>query len=125
MKDEELLMEVYTNKFNRVSPLELHSRWVARRGGVRAAQTAASRLQFPQSVMIKDFTDVFENMFESIYFTFENVHPGRYYIYSYNDINGDRKHLRGDHMSSNIHNTFTLAPERHASVDTLIDFIIP
>jgi hypothetical protein len=65
-KDEELLMEVYTDKFNRVSSLELHSRWVARRGGVRATQTAASRLQFPQPAMVKDFTDVFENMSESI-----------------------------------------------------------
>jgi len=58
-------------------------------------------------------------------YTFENVHPGRYYLYSYNDINGDRKHLRGDHMSSDIRNTFTRTPESHVSVDTLIDFIIP
>jgi hypothetical protein len=196
-KDNELLMEVYTNKFNTVSPLELHSRWVARRGDVQAAHVAASQLDFPQPVMIKDFSDVFSYMSESIYFTFENdpygsstqpyvgsvtvnisidddlniehdhelfllltteslfkglkyveenmkyvsryvflpadtdtytfnnVHPGTYYLYSYNDVNSDRKHLRGDHMSSDIHNTFTLPPEGHVRVDTLIDFVIP
>lgn len=25
--------------------------------------------------------------------TFTHVHPGHYYLYSYNDINGDRRHL--------------------------------
>jgi hypothetical protein len=196
-KDEELLMEVYTNKFNRVSPLELHSRWVAKRGDVRAAQAAAFDLQFPQPVIIKDFSDVFSNMSESIYFTFENdpyssssqpyvgsvtvdmaidevlhveeehelfllltteslfkglkyieenmkyvsryvflpvgtdsytfrnVHPGTYYLYSYNDIHNDKRHTRGDYMSSNIHNSFTLQPRGHVTVDTEIDFIIP
>ena len=28
-------------------------------------------------------------------YTFKNVHPGEYFIYSYNDINGDRHHLAG------------------------------
>ena len=41
-KDDEFLMEVYTNRFNRVSPLELHSRWRARLGDRNAAAEAVS-----------------------------------------------------------------------------------
>jgi hypothetical protein len=190
-------MEVYTNKFNTVSPLQLHSRWEAKLGDRSAAHGAVSHFSFPQPVMIKDFSDVFRNMSESIYFTFENdpyssssqphvgnvtvnisideglkvarrdelfllltteslfeglvyknnnlkyiskyvylpigtksytfnnVHPGTYYLYAYNDRNGDRRHLRGDYMSSNINHIFTLPPKGHVSVDSRIDFIIP
>ena len=58
-------------------------------------------------------------------YTFNNVHPGTYHLYSYNDVNNDRKHLRGDQMSSKIHNVFTLPPDGHVAVDTVIDFVIP
>ena len=58
-------------------------------------------------------------------YTFRNVHPGTYYLYSYNDIHNDKRHKHGDYMSSNIHNSFTLAPRGHVKVDTEIDFIIP
>ena len=57
--------------------------------------------------------------------TFTHVHPGRYYLYAYNDVYGDRRHLSGDYMSSDVNNTFTLAPEGHVTVDGVIDFIIP
>jgi len=70
--DDEFLMEVYTNKFNTKEKLELHSRWEAKLGGREAASEAISALNFPQPVMIKDFSDVFINMTESIYYTFEN-----------------------------------------------------
>ncbi|UCB45112.1 MAG: hypothetical protein JSV25_12970 [Spirochaetota bacterium] len=167
-KDDEFIMEVYTNKFNTVSPLQQHSRWVAKLGNRNAALDAVSHFNFPQSVMVKDFSNVFNHMSESIYFTFENdpysslsqpyvgnvtvnilvdkglkvendhefflllateslfkglkydienlkyiskyvflpvniksytfnnVHPGKYYLYSYNDINNDKRHLDGE-----------------------------
>jgi hypothetical protein len=191
------LMEVFTNKFNRVSPLQIHTRWQAKSGGRSAALDAISHFNFPQPVMVKDFSNVFQNMSESIYFTFENdpyssltqpyvgnvtvnisidkglriksddelfllltteslfeglkynkenmkyvsryvflpvdtqrytftnIHPGTYYLYSYNDINNDKKHLSGDYMSSNINNIFSLQPSGHETVDTSIDFVIP
>jgi hypothetical protein len=58
-------------------------------------------------------------------YTFNNVHPGTYHLYSYNDRNNDKRHLSGDYMSSNINHVFTLQPNSHVEVDTEIDFIIP
>lgn len=190
-------MEVYTNKFNKVSPLELHSRWKAKRGDRIAASDAISHFKFPQPEVVKDFAGVFKHMSESIYFTFENdpyssssqpfvgnvtvniaidknlnverdhelfllltteslfeglkykkenlkyiskyaylpigtesytfnnVHPGRYYLYSYNDINGDKRHLSGDYMSSDLNNFFILPAKGAVEVDTTIDFVLP
>lgn len=196
-KDDGLIMEVYTNKFNRLNKLQLHSRWEAKLADRKAAEQAINHFNFPQPVMIKDFSDVFRNMSESIYFTFENdpysslrqpyvgtvnvniiidknlkvkdddelfllltteslfqgllykeenlkyiskyvylpietrtftitnVHPGTYYLYSYNDVNGDKRHLSGDYMSSDLNNVFTLETNGNITVDTKIDFVIP
>lgn len=194
---DEFLMEVYTNKFNTKEKLGLHSRWKAKLGDREAAKEAIEKLNYPQPVMVKDFSNVFMNMTESIYFTFENdpypsssqpyvgsvtvnisiseelktkknhelfilltteslfeglkykkenwkyfskyvylpigtesytiknVHPGKYYLYSYNDVNGDKKHKRGDYMSSNLNNIITVPPNANVEVNTLIDFVIP
>jgi hypothetical protein len=196
-RNDQLLMEVYTNKFNQVSPLEVHTRWEAVLGSRDAAEAAKDYFNFPQPEVVMDFTDVFRHMSESIYynleidpyksnvrphvgsvtvnialdeslpvsdtdelfllltteslfevyehkrgnwkyfskyvflpigtesFTITHVHPGEYYLYSYNDINGDKRHLSGDYMSSNLLNIFTLLPESNVQVDTYIDFIIP
>lgn len=66
--DDGLVMEVYTNRFNSVSPLEIHSRWEARRADTTAAAEAVEVFSFPQPVMVKDFTDVFRHRSESIYY---------------------------------------------------------
>jgi hypothetical protein len=196
-KKDELIMEVYTNKFNTVKPLQLHSRWEAKLADRSAALDAISHFNYPQPVMIKDFSDAFKNMHESIYFTFENdpydsssqpyvgqvtfsisideklkvedhhelflvlitqslfdgynyveenlkyiskciflpvntktftfnnVHPGTYYLYSYIDVNSDRRFLSGDYVSSNFEHTFTLSFKSQTTVDTFIDFVIP
>jgi hypothetical protein len=58
-------------------------------------------------------------------YTLKNVHPGKYYLYSYNDINNDKKHLKGDYMSSSLVNSFVLPANGNISVDTKIDFVIP
>jgi hypothetical protein len=71
-RENEFTMEVYTNKFRKVFPLQLHSRWSAARGDRAAAAEAISYFKFPQPKMIKDFTNAFNNMPESIYFEFEN-----------------------------------------------------
>jgi hypothetical protein len=57
--------------------------------------------------------------------TFTHVHPGRYYLYSYNDINGDKRHLSGDYISSDLNNVFEVPPDGQVAVDTIIDFVIP
>ncbi|MBN1699111.1 MAG: hypothetical protein JW881_16450 [Spirochaetales bacterium] len=71
-KEDELVMDVYTNKFNTVSPLTLHSRWKAVCAERGAAQDAINDLDFPLPVMVKDFSNAFRHMSESIFFTFEN-----------------------------------------------------
>jgi hypothetical protein len=197
IKDDQFIMDVYTTKFNKVHPAENHAKWTAKLGSRKAAQEAIDYFKFPQPVMIKDFTDVFKNMPESIYYTFENdpypsksqpyvgtvtvnisideklkvekkhelflmltteslfdgikynpdnlkyisryvylpvgtksytfekVHPGKYYLYSYNDINNDKKHKTGDYMCSNVNNIVELKAEGSVTVDTKIDFVIP
>ncbi len=195
--DDGLLMEVYTNKFNRVRPLQLHSRWRAKLGDRAAAAESISRLGFPKPAAVKDFSDVFKGMSESIFFTFENdpyssksqpyvgtvtvnididpklktsssdelflllttrslfdgiryksenlkyisryvflpantrtytfknIHPGKYFLYSYSDRDNDKKHRRGDYMSSNIQHSFDLKAKGSVTVDTKIDYVIP
>ncbi len=196
-KGNEFLMETYTNRFNQVSPLEIHARWKAKLGDRSAAAAAIRELDFPQPKAIKDFSDVFKHRSESIYFdlendpyksleqphvgqvtvdisidsrlnverddelfllltteslfdglryrpanlryiskyvflpvgtrshTFTHVNPGRYYLYSYNDTNGDRRHLSGDHMSSDLENVIIVPAEGAVTVDTEIDYLIP
>ena len=195
---DEFFMEVYTNKFNKVRPLQLHSRWEATLADRSSALEAMEYFSYPQPTIVKDFSDAFKDMHESIYFdldsdpydsssqpyvgavtfnisiaetltvedhhellivlttqslfqgytyiednlkyisrgiylpigtrtfTLNDVHPGKYYLYSYNDVNADRRHLRGDYASSNIiDNAFTLDFDSHATVDTVIDFVLP
>lgn len=196
-RDDAFVMEVYTNKFNKVSPLEIHTRWEAKLGDRTAAGEAVSDLNFPQPMVVKDFSTVFKDRSESIYYdlskdpyksaeqpyvgevtvnisideklktkasdelfllltteslfdglryekenlkyiskyvylpvgtrsyTFTHVHPGRYYLYSYNDVNGDKRHLKDDWMSSDLNNLLSLSPEGHVTVDTVIDFVLP
>ena len=197
-KEDEFVMKVYTNKFNKVNPLQLHTEYKAKLADRLSAYEAISHFEFPQPIVTKDFTDVFKNMTESIYFdldkdpyssssqpyvgnitvnifidpklevnkadelcilltteslfdglkydkknlnylskyvylpsgtksyTIKNVHPGKYFIYSYNDKNNDKKHLKGDYMSSNIDNNVVIVPSNgNVKVDTKIDFVIP
>jgi hypothetical protein len=58
-------------------------------------------------------------------FTFNYMHPGSYYLYTLYDANGDGTFSSGDWMSSNLTNTFTLAPLGTQTVNTTIDFTIP
>lgn len=196
-KNDSLIMEVYTSKFNKVHPVQLHSKWTAKCGGRQAASEAISYFNFPRPVMVKDFTDVFKDMPESIFFTDENdpyscitqpyvgnvtinisidktlkindscelfllltteslfdglmykkenlkyisrygylpvniktftfnyIHPGKYYLYLYCDVNNDRKYLSGDYMCSDVNNIFTLIPNGNTTVDSKVDFVIP
>lgn len=196
-KDDQMLMEVFTTKFGKVHPAEYHAKWTAKLASRKAAQDAIDHFKFPQPVMIKDFNDVFKNMAESIYFTFENdpyssksqpyigtltvnitiddklkvtdkhelfllltteclfdgikylkdnlkyisryvylpvgtksytfqnVHPGKYYLYSYDDVNQDKKHTSGDYMCSNVTNIVEVKAVSNSAAETKIDLVIP
>lgn len=56
--------------------------------------------------------------------TINNVHPGKYYVYSFIDRNGDKKHLSGDYMSSATDNLITVPANGKANATTIIDFMI-
>ena len=58
-------------------------------------------------------------------YTFRNAHRRTYYLYSYNEVNGDKRHLRDDHMSSDLSDVFAIEEQGHANVDTEIDYVIP
>ena len=57
--------------------------------------------------------------------TINNVHPGKYYLYSFNDRNGDKYHKSGDYMSSKLDNIVTVATEGTSNAETKIDLVIP
>ena len=196
-KENSYTMEVYTNKFNKSSTMQLHTKFEANLTSRNAAKEAIDNFKYPQPQIVKDFTGVFQNMKESIYFdlgndpynsksqpylgsvtvnitidknlkiektnelcilltteslfeglkyneknlnflskyvylpigtksyTIKNVHPGKYYIYTYNDLNNDKKHTTGDYMSSSLTNSFILPANGKISVDSKIDLIIP
>lgn len=192
-----LTMDVYTNKFNKSKTTLIHTHWDAKLGDRKVAKEAEAYFNFPQPIIVKDFSDAFKNMNESIFFTFDNdpyptkeqpyvgsvtvnisvdktlkvkkqnelfilftseslfdglkyikdsnkyyskyiflpfgtttytfknVHPGKYYVYSFDDINNDRKHLKGDYMSSNLNNIINVPENGNVKVETVIDFVIP
>lgn len=194
---EELIMQTFTTKFNTQQHVTLHSKWQAKLGDRSAANKTKELFGYPQPVMVKDFSDVFRGMNESIFYTFENdpystssqpyvgsvtvniikdkrftyaenhelflvlttesifdgfvfdpedlkyfskyvflpiktesftfqnVHPGTYFLYSFNDVNGDKKHSKGDYMSSDQRNSIEVSAKKNVIVETTIDFIIP
>jgi hypothetical protein len=66
---EGLEMRVYTNKFNKLRDPKLHAKWRATRASVQAALPAIKHFDYPQAVAVKDFTDVFGNAHESLFFS--------------------------------------------------------
>jgi hypothetical protein len=71
-KDDSMTMKVYTSKFNTVDPVQLHTTWKAVLGSRNNTTEATSHFNYPQPVMVKDFSSAFAGMAESIFFTFEN-----------------------------------------------------
>ncbi|MDD3877003.1 MAG: hypothetical protein PHT69_10305 [Bacteroidales bacterium] len=70
--NNQLQMKVYTNKFNTVAPLEPHSVWTAELGSRSNVVEATEHFNYPQPVMTKDFSNAFNFMSESIFFSFVN-----------------------------------------------------
>lgn len=58
-------------------------------------------------------------------FTFNYMHPGSYYLYTFYDSNGDGAFSSGDWMDSNLSNTFTLSATGTQTVNAVINFTIP
>ena len=67
-----LVMQVFTNKFNKEKKVKLHSRWQATCASKDEAEKLVKTYNYPQPLPVADFSDAFKNMNESIFFTFEN-----------------------------------------------------
>ncbi len=196
-RENSFVMRVYTNKFNKLKVPAEHSVWKAKRVTMEPARQAIEHFNYPRPVMVHDFSTVFGNRYESIYFkpseapfqskdetyvgninfritvsdklkvkdadelflmlttkpiftgmsydsarlnyiskfvylpvsarrfTMRQVHPGTYYLYSYIDINGDKKHKRGDYMASKWEHVITVPAQKSIHVTTHIDYVIP
>lgn len=58
-------------------------------------------------------------------FTIKNVHPGKYYIYSFVDLDGDKLHLSGDLMCSKVDYMVEVPANGIVDYNAFIDFVIP
>ena len=68
-KQDSLIIHVYTNKYNTVSTAETHMIWRAKLKDQTSTQNATSLFNFPQKVMTRDFTTVFDGSTEAIYYS--------------------------------------------------------
>lgn len=59
------------------------------------------------------------------HFTMKNVHPGKYYIYSFVDFDDDRLHLSGDLMCSEVEYLIEVPANGSVEYNAKIDFVIP
>jgi hypothetical protein len=57
--------------------------------------------------------------------TLRNIHPGRYYVYSFCDRNGDKKHKKGDYMSSRLDHVINIKAGETTETGSIIDLLIP
>ena len=69
---DQMVMKVYTTKFDTVFPLQLHSTYTATLGSRDNITAAVSRFGYPKKEMTRDFSNAFGGMNQSIFFTFEN-----------------------------------------------------
>jgi len=59
------------------------------------------------------------------HFTMKNVHPGKYYIYSFVDLDDDKLHLSGDLMCSEVDYLIEVPANGSVEYNAKIDFVIP
>ncbi len=57
--------------------------------------------------------------------TLRNMHPGTYHLYAFSDLNLDKRHLKGDLMSSATDNVVVIKDGGTVNASVIIDMIIP
>ena len=68
-KDDSLIMQVYTNKYNTLTTAVTHMLWKAKLQDSTSAQPAKTAFSFPQKQMVKDFSTTFDSRTEAIYYS--------------------------------------------------------
>lgn len=66
--NDSLYFTVYTNRYNTVSPAQLHISWQAKQQDSTEAQTAINHFSCPQKVLVKDFSSSFNGLTESMFY---------------------------------------------------------
>jgi hypothetical protein len=66
---DSLYIKSYTNNYNTQGQATLHMEWSAQRQDTTACQAATAMFNFPQKVLVKDFTTTFDNVTEAIYYS--------------------------------------------------------
>jgi hypothetical protein len=67
-RNDSLLMQVYTNKYNTLSSPVVHFKWYGGLKDKTAAQPAMNHFSFPKKELIKDLSTAFQNKNESIFY---------------------------------------------------------
>lgn len=198
LKEDSLLIEVYTNKYNTLSSAVSHMKWQAKLQDVESSEEALYQFNFPRKTLHQNFTATFDGLTEAVYFnttddpypnedhpylgqstvnvnvsnpsvidnskkvlivittqplfngvifnpsnliyrsryvllnaetniefTFDNMHPGNYYVNALYDNNGDFNFSSGDFINSNFDVPLNLNSEGSAAANVNINFEIP
>jgi len=67
-KADSLIITTYTNKYNSVGPVQLHMQWRARLADTTSTQDAIVHFTFPQKKMVRDFSNSFTNLSETVFY---------------------------------------------------------
>jgi len=67
-KQDSLIIESYTNKYNTLPTPTQHMQWRAKLQDTTSCQAAKTHFNFPQKVLVQNFDSTFMNVTESIYY---------------------------------------------------------
>jgi hypothetical protein len=67
-KQDSLIIESYTNKYNTLSTPVQHMQWRAKLQDTTSCQAAKAHFNYPQKVLVQNFDSTFMNVTESIYY---------------------------------------------------------
>lgn len=197
-KNDSMIIEVYTNKYNTLTEPVSHMKWKASLRDATSAEDAIALFDFPKKQLEQDFTNTFNGLSEAVFysmaqdpfpvedqphignttvtvninnpaivdntkkvlilvsteplfngfifnignlafrsryvfvdaanitdFTFDYMHPGKYYVNAIYDTDGDFLFSSGDYMNSNFDMEVELASKGNAATNVTINFEIP
>ncbi|MBI3135438.1 MAG: hypothetical protein HYZ14_12250 [Bacteroidetes bacterium] len=68
-KDDSLIMHVHTNVYNTLSAPVTHMIWRAQLKDTTSTQNAIAQFNYPQKVMVKDFSTTFDGLSEAVFYS--------------------------------------------------------
>lgn len=68
-KGDSLIMKTYTNQYNTFNEPNMHMEWYAEKKDVSAAQDAIAAFNFPQKMMVRDFSTTFDDVSEAVFYS--------------------------------------------------------